>query len=149
MPFGSEHFLEELLGGIAFFSFLAMAMYLLASALRRRQQNAMQKHLLEKFSSAKDFADFMQSPAGQKYVMGFTDAVTSPRNSILTSMRTGIVLIGLGAGLATAIPYRIGEVASALAHTAANVSICVGVAFLVSSVASYFLARKVGIKEKE
>ena len=148
MGYETVRFLEELLVGVAFFSFFVMAMYLLAFALRRRQQNAMQKHLLEKFSSAKDFADFMQSPAGQKYVTGFTDVVTSPRNSILTSMRTGIVLIGLGAGLAT-VPYSIGEIASGLVHTAANVSILVGLAFLISSVASYFLARKVGIEEKE
>src|SRR5437870_4046651 len=78
-----------------------ICIYMAASAQRRRQQNEMQKHLLEKFSSAKDFAEFMQSPAGQKYVMSFTDAVTSPRNYILTSMRSGIVLIGLGAGMAT------------------------------------------------
>src|SRR5262249_7904063 len=147
MPFGSEHFLEELLGGIAFFSFLAMAMYLLASALRRRQQNEMQKHILDKFSSAKDFADFMQSPAGQKYVTGFTDVVTSPRNSILTSLRTGIVLIGLGAGMATG--HFASSSASEVLHTAANIEMCLGLAFVAPSVFSYFLERKVGNEGKE
>ena|SRR5215472_15657732 len=148
MSFGSMRFLEELLGGIAFFSFFVFVIYLLASALRRRQQNAMQRHLLEKFSSAKDFADFMQSPAGQKYVMGFTDAVTSPRNSILSSMRTGIVLIGLGAGMATG-SFSGNIVANDLLHTGANVSVCVGLAFVASAALSYFLARKVGSEEKE
>ena len=59
--------------------------YLVASMVRRKQKNDMQKALLEKFSSAHDFAEFMQSPAGQKYVMGFAEAVTGPRNSILNS----------------------------------------------------------------
>ncbi|HMF89101.1 MAG TPA: hypothetical protein VKL40_00550 [Candidatus Angelobacter sp.] len=147
MPFESMKFLEEFLGGIAFFSFFVIATYLLASALRRRQQNAMQRHLLEKFSSAKDFADFVQSPAGQRYVMGFTDAVTSPRNSILTSMQTGLVLIGLGAGMASG--HLEGNIANDLLHSGANISICVGLAFLASSVLSYFLARKVGSEGKE
>ena len=52
--------------------------YLVASMVRRKQKNDMQKALLEKFSSAHDFAEFMQSPAGQKYVMNFTDEVTWP-----------------------------------------------------------------------
>ena len=70
--------------------------YLVASMVRRKQKNDMQKALLEKFSSAHDFAEFMQSPAGQKYVMGFADAVTSPRNSILNSIRIGFVLLFAG-----------------------------------------------------
>jgi hypothetical protein len=139
--------LKDLLGGFAVACLAAWGIYMVASVQRRRQQNAMQKHVLDKFSSATDFADFMQSPTGQKYVMSFTDAVTSPRNYILTSMRTGIVLIGLGAGMATG--HVQGNVNNDLLHTAANVSICVGLAFLVSSVASYFLARKVGSEGKE
>jgi hypothetical protein len=42
-------------------------LYLITSTLRRKQRNAMQQHVLDKFASAKDFADFVQSPAGQKY----------------------------------------------------------------------------------
>jgi len=122
-------------------------MYFVATTLRRRQQNEMQRHVLDKFSSAKDFADFVQSPAGQKYVSGFTDAVTSPRNSILTSLRTGIVLIGLGAGMATG--HFADSAATEVLHTGANIAICVGLAFVASSVFSYFLARKVGGEGKE
>ena len=61
---------------------LGWVAYLVASMVRRKQKNDMQKALLEKFSSAHDFAEFMQSPAGQKYVLNFAEAVTSPRNSI-------------------------------------------------------------------
>src|SRR5882672_5569325 len=74
------------------------AVYLATVIVRRKQKSDMQKALLEKFSSAHDFAEFMQSPAGQKYVMGFADAVTNPRNSILNSSRTGFVLMFLGMG---------------------------------------------------
>jgi hypothetical protein len=72
--------------------FMGWTIYLAASVIRRRQQTMMQRHLLERFASAQDFAQFIQSPAGQKYVTGFTDVVTSPRNSILSSVRTGCVL---------------------------------------------------------
>src|SRR5215467_15255350 len=96
-----QYYFKDLMATIAVLTLAIMAIYFVATALRRRQQNEMQKHILDKFSSAKDFADFVQSPAGQKYVTSFADTVTSPRNSILTSMRTGIVLVGLGAGMAT------------------------------------------------
>src|SRR5580704_9479629 len=79
-------------------AFMAWMVYLAAASIRRRQQSVMQKHLLERFASAQDFAQFIQSPAGQKYVAGFTDAVTSPRNSILSSIRTGCVLMFMGMG---------------------------------------------------
>ena len=42
-----------------------------------------------------------------------------------------------------------GNNANDLLHTAANVSICVGLAFLASSVVSYFVARKVGSEGKD
>ena len=87
----------------------------------------MQKHLLDKFASAQDFAEFIQSPAGQKYVMGFTDTVTSPRNSILGSIRTGFVLMFLGMGclagaMADGSPFALGG-----SHSS------VGIGFLVSA----------------
>jgi hypothetical protein len=117
--------------------------YLAASMIRRKQKNDMQKALLEKFSSAHDFAEFMQSPAGQKYVMGFADSVTSPRSSILNSIRTGFALMFAGMGcLAGAnggwVTFRIGWV-----------SFLGGIGFLVSAGVSYFLIRKIDWKNQE
>ena len=117
--------------------------YLVASMVRRKQKNDMQKALLEKFSSAHDFAEFMQSPAGQKYVMGFADAVTNPRDTILNSIRIGFVLMFAGIGfLAGAnggwVTFRIGWV-----------SFLGGIGFLVSAGVAYFLTRKTDWKNQE
>ncbi|HWX56275.1 MAG TPA: hypothetical protein VN176_16920 [Verrucomicrobiae bacterium] len=129
------------------FTFFAWVMYVAATTIRRRQQNAMQRHLLDKFSSAKDFADFVQSPAGQKYVMSFSDAVSSPRNSIINSVKTGIVLIFLGSGVlggAGVGPTHISSVFFILG----NVLVCVGVGFLVSALVAHFMVKKMGSGEK-
>jgi len=113
--------------------------YLIASMVRRKQKNDMQRALLEKFSSAHDFAEFMQSPAGQKYVMGFADAVTSPRDTILNSIRIGFVLmfagVGCLAGVGGWIAWRVGWV-----------SFLSGIGFLCSAGVSYFLSKKAGWK---
>lgn len=117
---------------------VAWVAYLAASMIRRKQKNDMQKALLEKFSSAHDFAEFMQSPAGQKYVLNFTDEVTGPLNSIMNAVRIGIVLLFAGAAL----------VASGQRHsmwfvdTMGMLSTCVGAGFLVSAAISYLLYRR-------
>jgi hypothetical protein len=113
--------------------------YLAASMVRRKQKNDMQKALLEKFSSAHDFAEFMQSPAGQKYVMNFTDAVTSPLSSVLNAVKIGVVMLFSGPALvAAAQRYDLWFLyAMGLLFTLA------GVGFLVSAVISYFLLKKI------
>lgn len=118
---------------------MGWVVYLAASMVRRKQKNDMQKALLEKFSSAHDFAEFMQSPAGQKYVLSFTDAVTNPLSSVLNAVKIGVVMLFSGPALvAAAQRYDLWFLyAMGLLLTLG------GVGFLVSAVISYFLLRKI------
>jgi hypothetical protein len=84
---------REWLMMLTMWAFFGYALYLITVTLRRKQRNAMQQHVLDKFASAKDFADFVQSPAGQKYVMSFADTATSSKSAILNSVRTGVALL--------------------------------------------------------
>ncbi len=131
--------LKELFVMLVGWGLIAWVVYLAASMVRRKQKNDMQKALLEKFSSAHDFAEFMQSPAGQKYVMGFADAITSPRSSILNSIRTGLVLMFAGAGC-------LAEVGGWMARRVGWVSFLGGIGFLCSAGVAYFLSKKAGWK---
>ena len=140
-----EGFVKDILGGLLVAGFFGWGIYLIASFLRRRQQDAMQKHLLEKFASAQDFAAFVQSPAGQKYVMNLSSAVTSPRNSILSSVQIGIVTLFLGPALiTTGMRFQFW-----ILDTLGMIAVCLGLGFLVSAAASYFLVKKIGLGEKE
>jgi hypothetical protein len=133
---------KDIVGFLASFGFLTSILYLVFSVIRRTQQSSMQKHLLDKFSSTHDFTEFVQSPAGQKYVAGFTDSVTKPYASILNSLRIGIVLIFLGLAFfmvpvmpdAHEGPYvlrGIGTLVSML-----------GAGFMVSAIVSYVIAKR-------
>jgi hypothetical protein len=124
--------------------FFAWIIYLTVGLVRRRQQSIMQKHLLDKFASAQDFAEFIQTPAGQKYVMGFTDTVTSPRNSILSSIRIGFVLMFLGVGSLVASDGIPG-----IFLTIGWLGLSLGIGFLVSAGVSHFVAKKAGWKVQE
>jgi hypothetical protein len=134
--------LKEWFVMVVMYGLFGWAAYLAMVIVRRKQKNDMQKALLEKFSSAHDFAEFMQSPAGQKYVMSFTDAVTSPRNSILNSMRIGFVLMFGGAGCLLASQGWI-------SRPIGMVSFLGGIGFLCSAGVSYLLSKKAGWKEQE
>ncbi|HEY6308566.1 MAG TPA: hypothetical protein VI488_19145 [Candidatus Angelobacter sp.] len=133
---------------LASWGFFGACIYVIAATLRRRQQNAMQKHMLEKFSSAQDFAAFVQSPAGQKYVMSFSESVTNPRNAILRSLRTGIILMFLGGGL-TASTGAVGAYTKSWIDAIGVVLIFLGLGFVLAAAVSYFLAKRIGVSEKE
>jgi hypothetical protein len=106
----------------------------------------MQRHMLEKFASTKEFAEFVQSPAGQNYVMNLSELATNPDGAILGSVRMGVVLVFAGGGLAVTI--------SAIPHNPyfwvlGLVIACVGFGFLVSAAISYWLAKKIAREAKE
>ena len=103
-------------------------------------QMQMQKHLLDKFSSAHDFAEFMQSPAGQKYVMTFSDEVTKPQNTILSSVRLGVVLLFVGPAFCT-IPNSSADLQHALWGVGIVITM-LGAGFLVSAGVSHLIAKK-------
>jgi predicted phage tail protein len=121
------------------FGMLGWFAYLALSMLRRKQKNDMQRALLEKFSSAHDFAEFMQSPAGQKYVLSLTDEVTNPLSSVLNAVKIGIVMFFSGPGLvAAAQRYDLWFL-----YALGLFLMLGGIGFLVSAVISYFLLKKI------
>jgi hypothetical protein len=140
--------LQDLLAGLAvvgvFVGVFAWSTYLAFTIYRRKQKNDMQRHMLERFSSAQDFATFVQSPAGQKYVTSFTDTVTNPMGSIINSVKIGFVLMcgGIGFLVSNAGP-------NSVAFRVGWVSFLVGIGFLLAALVSYFLARRIGWREKE
>src|SRR5579864_90765 len=83
---------------LAAWGMLGWGIYLLTVMVRRKQKNDLQRALLEKFASAHDFAEFMQSPAGQKYVMSLADNFSNPYISVYNSVKAGFVFLFLGAG---------------------------------------------------
>lgn len=109
--------------------------------VRRKQKDAMQKHLLDKFASTKDFTDFVQSPAGQKYVASFSDRVTRPSSAILNSVRIGIVLFFVGGGCFMVRTYE-GD-ARYFFRGLGTILSMLGAGFVASGIASYFIAKKI------
>ena len=130
---------------LTMWAFFGAILYIIATALRRRQRNQMQQHVLDKFASAKDFAEFVQSPAGQKYVESFADTTTSSQGAILNSVRAGVVLVFIGAGFAL---VNMGHENDLLLRLG-TLFVAVGFGFLVSAAISFWLAKKFEKEAKE
>ena len=138
---------EELVTTVALITMGIWGMSLVNQVLKRRQQMRMQKHLLDKFASAQDLAEFLRSPAGQKYVMSFSEAGNGSRNSILNSLRVGIVLLLVGPAF-IAIPVQTAQ-GGHVTEGIGLVLTMLGVGFLISAVVSYFIAKKIKSEQAE
>jgi hypothetical protein len=117
--------------------------------------------LVERLSSTEDVLAYAQSPAGRQFLEsgGPLDArrrdVGAPLSRILWSVQMGMVMTVLGVGLfvcsASFAPgTRLGadpdiSEASPFLFLLAAVSLSVGVGFLLSSLLSYLLSRRLGL----
>src|SRR5215470_5956339 len=82
---------------IGMFCLLGLVLYLFFSGYRGRQQADLQRALIEKFSSAQDFAAFLQTEAGQRFATELGGS-GSPLRNVVRAVQLGIVLSSLGAG---------------------------------------------------
>lgn len=133
-----EHILDHLLI-IAIFSWLA---WLLSSAWRRREKAKLQNRLMDSFSSTSDLVAFLETTGGRAFMGQLSEEVGSSAQTVVASVRTGIVLFAGGAGAMT-VSARIPE------HwmpgfALGTVLMFLGAGFLVSGAVTWWLSRRLG-----
>jgi hypothetical protein len=102
-----------------------------------------QARIMEKFGSAREFIEFLQTPGGMRYLDAFTMPKKAPSERILKSVTAGIVLTSLGLGLlAIGGFYRFEEAPPVIIGT---LVLSLGVGFLVSAWLSTRLSRAWGL----
>src|SRR5436190_2936280 len=86
---------------LGFFAMIVWIVWLGTNAKNRRAQAQaeVQTKLIERFSTSKEFIEFLQSPSGQRFVSGVevTTALYA-RDRIIRGFGTGIVISLLGLG---------------------------------------------------
>jgi hypothetical protein len=111
---------------------------------RSRQRIAVRKALIDKFASAHDLSDLMETSAGRRLFAEFS-AGGSPVRPVLWSVQMGIlaVLAGVGVG-------GLGLMANEKSVLGvAGLLVCIGVGFLISAVITYRLSKSWGLLEKK
>ena len=129
---------------IAFAALLPVILYLLFTGYQTKQRMSVRKAVIDKFCSAADFAAFLQTSVGQRFIAGLAGS-DSPARTVMAAIQRGIVLVWLGSGVwwtGVKIQSR-AEVA-----TIGILLLCVGAGILISAGVSYRLSKSWGLVEK-
>jgi len=132
-----------------FFAMVAFTVWVVVTGRRHREHMRFMgdftTRMLDRMASPRDFSDFLQTEAATKFLASLTPERTSvgPQPGIFRTMQAGIVLTALGIG-AFVLDSRVAVDDPALT-VVGGLAISLGLGFLLSSVASYRLARKLGL----
>ena len=128
----------EVLIPIAFFAMIALIAFVIA---RRRQAEIraraeFQKQILDKFSSGKEFADFLGTEGSQRFLATLSAQGMGPRYGVLRGLRGGIIVTVLGIGFLLLAGLRHGFVVPGV------LLLALGAGLLISAAASYHFTKK-------
>lgn len=129
---------------LAFFAWLA---WLLFTTIRRykiaKLQAEVQQRLLEKVSSGQELLAYTQTPAVGQLIESLRVESTSPHNRILGALQVAIVMICLGVALLLLRGRVSGAEEGFL--TFGMIITGLGIGFGISSAASYYLSKSMGL----
>lgn len=126
---------------IAFAALFPVLLYLVFSGYQTKQRMSVRRTVIEKFSSAQDFAAFLQSPGGQKFIADLSGS-ENPARTVMAAIERGIILVLLGGGV-----WWAGVKIQSMAEVASIgvLLLCVGIGILVSAGISYRLSKSWGL----
>ena len=135
---------------IALFATIGWVMYLVADSKKRHErlkaQSEVNGRLLDKFGSAREVIEFLQTPGGAQFVESVAAEREEPAAGILRSTHRGIILAVVAAGcLALAWHYRYEENPLLVIGV---VLLCLGIGFLISAAVSHRLTRTLGLDRR-
>jgi hypothetical protein len=126
---------------IAFAMLFPIVLYLFFSAYQARQRASTYKAVMDRISSGEDFAAFLQSTAGQKFITDLSGS-ESPVRAVIGAIQKGMILVSLGGGV-----WWTGAKLESNAEVAGIgvLLLCVGAGILISAGISYRLSKSWGL----
>ncbi len=141
-----------MLVGIAFFVMVGFIVKTVVDGRRRQEHlktvTEFNNRLLDKLGSVSDFAQFLQSDGGARFLdtLSTERGVLGPRERMLRAVQTGVILSVVGVGfLLLGWLYAFDEDAFTVLGV---IILSLGLGFLLSSAASYRLARTLGVLDE-
>jgi hypothetical protein len=151
--------LEPIAAVTAFLGFLGLVIWLFRAIMGHRRwlrvsrlQTEAQAKILERFSSNEELLQFIQTPAGRRFLDASSSpleprSLGAPVGRILWSVQAGLVLLFGGIGLEVlgkSSQLESGELGVAFL-VIGGIVIALGIGFLFSGAASYVLSRRFGL----
>jgi hypothetical protein len=133
------------------FATAAWMFYLMADTNKKQRRLKLQAELhtrlLDKFGSAREVVEFLQTPGGAQFVDSFSAEREEPANGILRSTHRGIVLVIVGAGCLFLSWYYRNSGENPLLVIGV-ILLCLGIGFLLSAAVSQRLSRALGVTQR-
>jgi hypothetical protein len=130
----------------AMFVFWAWVVWIILEWRKLKAKSVLQSKMVDKFPTAQEFNDFLQSKGGNKFLSFLKFNGLAPREKILSSLSKGIILSMFGISLIILGQVFTEEIKYFLAF--GIVIVALGVGFLISTFISYKLSKKWGIIEE-
>ena len=137
---------QSALISISFMLTMFAAAYVFRTAKTRReaQQMELKTRVLDRMGSAREFADFIGTAEGRQFLEAVSPEPENPRLRVLSTVRAGIVLLTIGAGLTAGIllqmfPRQVDISIPAILLLSA------GLGMLIAAAVSFVLARRMGM----
>jgi len=153
-----RQFLEGLQVFAVFLVVVAALMWLIKTMIDYRRWSRLSKvqaevhtKLLDRFAANESLVAYMQTDAGKRFLESAPIVLESeprsigaPFSRILWSLQAGVVVAAAGIGLQVLSRRVPAEVASSVSGFGA-LALAIGLGFVVSAAASYFLSRRLGL----
>lgn len=127
----------------AMFIFWGWVVWIILEWRKLRHKSRLQNKMVDKFPTAQEFNDFLQSREGNKFLNFLKFNGLAPREKILSSLSKGIILSMFGIALIILGQIFTEEMKYFIAF--GIVFTALGVGFLISTFISYKLSKKWGI----
>jgi len=137
-----------------FFGTVSFVIWVVTNGWQRRQHMRLivdfNNRVLERIGSTREFSDFLHSDGGERLMRVLTAdrGSTGPRERILTAVQTGVVFGTVGLALLFIASRTTGDEHEVLAIVSAIV-LSLGVGLILSSAASFWVARNLGMFEAQ
>jgi hypothetical protein len=136
---------------LAAFATAGWVIYLAADTAKRQRrlkaQVELHTRLLDKFSSANEVVEFLQTPTGAQFVDGISSDREEPANGILRSTHRGIILVIVATGCLFLNWYYRDSRDNPLLVIGV-ILMCLGVGFLVSAGISHRLTKALRLGQR-
>jgi hypothetical protein len=136
------------------FLMIGYIVFTVVDGVRRRQQTRVytefHSKLLDRIGSAKEFGDFFNSDAGDRFLSALSSSdAGAPQLRILRSLQIGLVLLAVGIGFFILLDQRAFSIEAADGlMVMATAATAIGAAMLVSTAMSYLLSKRMGLIER-
>ena len=135
-----------------FFGMISFVIWVVVNGWLRRQHVRLivefNNRVLEKLGSMREFSDFLHSDGGERLMRVLTSerGSTGPRERILAAVQSGVVFVALGFGLLF-VAWRTSSDAHDVLSVIGAIVLSLGVGLMLSSAASFWVAKNLGMFE--